>query len=134
MPNFIKRKRPRKEEKQKQGTMTKVQARKQPKGDRSQGGKGTIKNQTLHQLHEAYQLKRGGGKLDKSTTICYLCNYFTPFFTHQHGYKNVNLHVPFHVHHIYILIEIKFKIDIDNDKLLIKRTGRKIVTDSRGSA
>jgi hypothetical protein len=42
--------------------------------------------------------------------------------------------MPFHVHDIYILIEIKFKIDIDNDKLLIKRMGRKIVTDSRGSA
>ncbi len=28
---------------------------------RTQEGKGTTKNQTLHQSHEAYQLKRGGG-------------------------------------------------------------------------
>jgi hypothetical protein len=52
LPNFIKRKK-------KQGARTKVQASKQPKRGRPQGGKGTTKNQTLHQLREAYQLKRG---------------------------------------------------------------------------
>jgi hypothetical protein len=39
------------------GPMTKVQASKQPKRGR-QGGKGPTKNRTLHQSHEAYQLKR----------------------------------------------------------------------------
>ncbi len=29
---------------------------------RTQGGKGTTKNLTLHQSHEAYQLKSWGGK------------------------------------------------------------------------
>jgi hypothetical protein len=52
LPKFIKRKK-------KQGARTKVQASKQPKRGRPQGGKGTTKNQTFHQSHEAYQLKRG---------------------------------------------------------------------------
>jgi hypothetical protein len=41
VPNFIKRKHPRKCEKKKQGARTKVQASKQPKRDGPQGGKGT---------------------------------------------------------------------------------------------
>jgi hypothetical protein len=44
LPNFIERKHPRKGEKRKQGVRTKVQGNKQPNKDRSQGGKGTIKN------------------------------------------------------------------------------------------
>jgi hypothetical protein len=36
---------------------------------RTQGGKGTIKNLTLHQSHEAYQLKRGGGKPHKTPSL-----------------------------------------------------------------
>jgi hypothetical protein len=59
LPNSIKRKHPRKGEKKKQRASTKVQASKQPKRGEPQGGKGTIKNWTLQQLHEAYQLKRG---------------------------------------------------------------------------
>jgi hypothetical protein len=43
LPNFIKRKHPRKGEKKKQGAMTKVQASKQPKRGRPQGGNGTTK-------------------------------------------------------------------------------------------
>jgi hypothetical protein len=49
---FIKRKHPRKGEKKK--TRTKVQATKQPKRGRPQGGKGTSEYQNLHQLLEAY--------------------------------------------------------------------------------
>jgi hypothetical protein len=57
LPNFIKRKHPRKGEKKKLG------AKHQSPGNKSsnrggQQGNGTIKNQTLHQSHEAYQLKR----------------------------------------------------------------------------
>jgi hypothetical protein len=37
-----------------------VQASKQPNKGRPQGGKGNTKIVTLHQLHEANQLKRGG--------------------------------------------------------------------------
>jgi len=33
---------------------------------RTQAGKGTTKNRTLHQSHEAYKLKRGGGKPNKT--------------------------------------------------------------------
>jgi hypothetical protein len=47
LPNFIKRKHPRKGEKKKQGARTKVQASKHPKRGRPQGGKGTTKNRTL---------------------------------------------------------------------------------------
>jgi uncharacterized membrane protein len=47
LPNFIKRKRPRKGEKKKQGARTKVNSPKEG----PQGGKGTTKNGTLHQLH-----------------------------------------------------------------------------------
>jgi hypothetical protein len=58
-PNLIKRKHSRKGEKKKQGVTTKVQANKQPNKGRPQRGKGTIKNRTLHQSHEANQLKKG---------------------------------------------------------------------------
>jgi hypothetical protein len=51
-----KRKHPKKGEKKKQWVSTKVQASKEPKRGGPQGGKGTTKNQTFHQLHEAYQL------------------------------------------------------------------------------
>jgi hypothetical protein len=47
LPNFIKRKHPRKEEKKKQGARTKVQTNKQPEGGRPPAGKGTTKNRTL---------------------------------------------------------------------------------------
>jgi hypothetical protein len=54
LQNSIKRKHPRKGEKMKQtARTTKVQASKQPKG------KGTTKYQNLHQLREAYCLKKG---------------------------------------------------------------------------
>jgi len=43
VPNFIRRKHPRKGEKKKQGARTKVQPSKQPKRGRPQRGKGTIK-------------------------------------------------------------------------------------------
>jgi len=59
LPNFIKRKHPRKGEKKKQGARPKVQANKQPKKDGPYRGKGNTKNQTLLQSHEAYQLKKG---------------------------------------------------------------------------
>jgi hypothetical protein len=59
LPNFIKRKHPRNEEKKKQRAKTKVQASKQPKRGVSQGGKGTTKHQNLHQSQEAYKLKKG---------------------------------------------------------------------------
>jgi len=55
LPNFIKRKHPRKGEQKKQGAWTKVQASKQPKRGGPQGGKGTTKYQNLHQLLEAYK-------------------------------------------------------------------------------
>jgi len=48
LPNFIKRKHPRKGEKKKQGPRTKVKASKQPKRSGPQGGKGTTKYQNLH--------------------------------------------------------------------------------------
>ncbi len=41
------------------GQRAKVQASQQPKRGGPQGGKRTTKNPTVHQLHEAYQLKRG---------------------------------------------------------------------------
>jgi len=60
VPNFIKRKHPRKGEKKKQGARTKVQASKQPKrGGPKGGGNGTTTYQTLDQSHEANQLKKG---------------------------------------------------------------------------
>jgi hypothetical protein len=43
LPNFTKRKHPRKGEKKKQEARTEVQASKQPKRGRPQGGKGTSK-------------------------------------------------------------------------------------------
>jgi hypothetical protein len=43
LPNFAKRKHPRKGEKKKQRARTKVQARKQPNTSGPQGGKGTTK-------------------------------------------------------------------------------------------
>jgi hypothetical protein len=60
--NFIKRKHPRKREKKKQGARTKVQASKQPKRGRPEGGKGTTKYQNLQNLHQmvqTYHLKKG---------------------------------------------------------------------------
>jgi hypothetical protein len=42
---------------------------KQRKRGRPQGGKGTTKYQNFHQSHGAYQLKKGGGKLDKSPSL-----------------------------------------------------------------
>ncbi len=54
---LIERKHPRRERKRKQGARTKVQENKQPNKGGPQGGKGTTKNWTLHQLHEANQLK-----------------------------------------------------------------------------
>jgi hypothetical protein len=50
---FIKIKHPRKGQKRKTRT-SKVQASKQPKRGRPQGGKGTSKYQNLHQSLEAY--------------------------------------------------------------------------------
>jgi hypothetical protein len=48
LPNLIKRKHPKKgREKKKQRARTKVQASKQPKQGRPQGGKGTTKKQTF---------------------------------------------------------------------------------------
>jgi hypothetical protein len=47
LPNFIKRKHPRKGEKKKQGASTKVQASKQPKRPGPQGGNGTTKYPNL---------------------------------------------------------------------------------------
>jgi hypothetical protein len=47
-PNFIKRKHPRKGEKHKQTTRTRIQANKEPKRVVPHGGKGTIKYQNLH--------------------------------------------------------------------------------------
>jgi hypothetical protein len=41
LPNFIKRKHPRQGENKKRGARTEVQASKQPKRGRPQGGKGT---------------------------------------------------------------------------------------------
>ncbi len=35
-------------------------------------------------------------------TTSYPYDYFTPFFTRQHGFEKANQHVPFHVHDIYI--------------------------------
>jgi hypothetical protein len=64
LQNSIKRKHPRKEEKMKQmARRTKVQASKQPKG------KGTTKYQNLHQLHEAYCLKKGEVKPHKTLSL-----------------------------------------------------------------
>jgi hypothetical protein len=52
-PNFIERKHPR-GRKRKQGARTEVQAAsKQPNNSGPQGEKGTSKNRTLHQSHEA---------------------------------------------------------------------------------
>jgi hypothetical protein len=65
LSNFIKRKHPSKGEKKKQGTRTKVQASIQPKRGGPQGGKGTTKYRNLHQLLEAYQLKKGKVNLTK---------------------------------------------------------------------
>ncbi len=63
----MKKKAPKKRRETETRDKDQVRAHKQPKRDRSQGGKGTIKSQTLHHSHEAYQLKRaGGGKLNKS--------------------------------------------------------------------
>jgi hypothetical protein len=55
-------------EKRKQGPRTEVRASKQPNKGRPQGGKGNTKNVTLHQLHEANQLK-GGGKPNKTPSL-----------------------------------------------------------------
>ncbi len=67
LPNFKKRKHPRKGEgKKKQRARTKVQASRQPKrGMPQRGNKGTTKYRNLHQLHEAYQLKEGRSKPHK---------------------------------------------------------------------
>ncbi len=62
LPKFIARKHPRKGENKKQRARTKVQASKQLKRGVSHGGKGTTKYRNLHHSHEAYQLKKGGGK------------------------------------------------------------------------
>jgi len=56
---LIKRKHPRKGEKNKQGARTEVQASKRPKRSRPQGRKGTTEYRNLHQLLEAYQVKKG---------------------------------------------------------------------------
>ncbi len=52
---------------QKESTQRKGEKnKKQPKRrGRPQGGQGTNKNRTLHQLHEAYELKRGEVNLAK---------------------------------------------------------------------
>jgi hypothetical protein len=68
LPNFIERKHPRKGEKRKQGARTEGQASKQPNKGGPQGEKGTIKNRTLHQSHEANQLKKGKVNLIKLLT------------------------------------------------------------------
>jgi hypothetical protein len=50
---------PRKGEKKKQEARTKVQAREQCKRGGPQGGKGTTKNRTLHELPDTHQPRRG---------------------------------------------------------------------------
>jgi hypothetical protein len=66
VPNFIKRKHPRKGEEKEQGAKTKkCRQANSPKEASHKGGKGTTKNPTLHQSHEAYQLKRGKVNLIK---------------------------------------------------------------------
>ncbi len=65
MPNFVERKHSKKGEEMKQGPRIEVQASKQPNTSGPQGGKGTTNNQTLHQSHEAKQLKRGEVNLMK---------------------------------------------------------------------
>jgi hypothetical protein len=59
---LYRKKAPLKGEKRKQGARTKVQASKQPSKGGPQGGKGTTKNWTLHQLHEANKKKWKGGR------------------------------------------------------------------------
>jgi hypothetical protein len=66
LPNFLKRKHPRKEEKKKQGARTKVEDSKQPKRSRPQGGKGTTKNQTLHPSFSQLIKKKNCVKINKS--------------------------------------------------------------------
>ncbi len=58
LPNFIKRKHPRKGEKYKQTARTKVQANKEPKRGVPHGGNGTIQYRNFHQSCEEYQLKK----------------------------------------------------------------------------
>jgi hypothetical protein len=58
LPNFTRKKHPRKGEKKE--TKGKDQSPKQA-NSLPQGGIGTIKYLNLHQSHEAYQLKKGGG-------------------------------------------------------------------------
>jgi hypothetical protein len=72
LPNFIERKHRRKGEKRKQGVRIEVQAIKQPNKGGPQGGKGATKNQTLHQSHEAHQLKKAEAnpKL-KPLSVCF---------------------------------------------------------------
>jgi hypothetical protein len=54
LPDFIKRKHPKKGEKKKQGARTKVQTNKQLKRGGPPGGNGTTKNGTFLQSHEGY--------------------------------------------------------------------------------
>jgi hypothetical protein len=56
--NFIEKKHPRKGEKRKQGARIQVWASKQSNKGRPEGGKGTTKKRTFHQLHEANRLKK----------------------------------------------------------------------------
>ncbi len=58
LPNFIKRKHPRKEEKKKQSARTSVQSCKRASKNEPHGGKETTKYRNLHQWHEAYQVKK----------------------------------------------------------------------------
>jgi hypothetical protein len=65
VPNFIKRKHPRKGEKKNQSARTRVQADKRPQRGEANGGKETTEYGNLHWSHEAYQLKKGDVKLIK---------------------------------------------------------------------
>jgi hypothetical protein len=58
LPNFKKRKHPRKGEKKNKGQRTKVQGSKQPKRSRPQGGKGTTKNPTIHHPSFSHLIKK----------------------------------------------------------------------------
>jgi hypothetical protein len=52
-------------------------------------------------------------------TISYPYTYFILFLTHQHGYQKKHISICLFMSMIFILIEIKFDIDINNDELLI---------------
>jgi hypothetical protein len=102
-------------EKRKQGAMTEVQASKEPNKGGPQRGKGTTKNRTPHQSHEANQLKKGGGKPNKTPSLkepspaittclemeatCTLCNAIDTLYLQKESNTNKGrLLVPFVVY------------------------------------